>query len=139
VGAPTSISDILQRPEDCGDLRSLLRFLVPALFGDLPDRRGDPRGIKFARFRRPFALRDHNCDIGVRKPGKGHLPGDELETKIIRTWTYRTFGKQMHLHNYHGQGVHIGLVRWFSLFDSCRPGVKKFGGAVADGAAVVGS
>ena len=40
VGAPTSIGDALQALENGVDLWSLLRPLVPALLGDLPDRRG---------------------------------------------------------------------------------------------------
>ena len=139
MGAPTSVSGVLQIPENCVDLRSLLRFLVPALFSNLPDRRGDSWGIKVARFWWSFALRDQNCDIGVRKFGKGHPSGNELEMRTIKTWTCRTFGKQKHLHNDHGQGVHIALVRWFFLLDPYDPsGVKKFWSAVPDGAAVVG-
>ena len=139
MGAPTSVSDVLQIPKDCVNLWSLLRFLVPALFSDLPDRRGDSWGIKVARFWWSFALRDQNCDIGVRKFGKGHPSGNELETRTIGTWARRTPGKQTYLHNNHGQGVHITLVRWFLLLDPYDPSdVKKFWSAVTDSAAVVG-
>ena len=50
VSAHTRLSKILEILEDDIDLRSLLRFLVPALFGNLPDRRGHSWGIKVKRF-----------------------------------------------------------------------------------------
>ena len=89
----TRISKILEILEDGVGLRSLPRFLVPALFGDLPDRWGHSWGINAARFRRSFALRDRDHDLVVCKFGKGHPSGHKLEAGTIRASICHTFGK----------------------------------------------
>ena len=69
----------------------------------------------------------------VRPSGKGRPSGCELEQESIRTWTDRAFGKQTHLYDNHGQGVHIGLLRRPSLLIPYRPsGVNTLRGAVTD-------
>ena len=81
MGTTTSVSNSLEISEDEVDLWSLLRFLMPALLGDLPDCRSHSWGIKTTRFWWPFALRDHNGDVGIREFREGHLSGRELGTK----------------------------------------------------------
>ena len=49
MGAPTSVSNLPEVLEDEVDLWSLLFFIVPAFFGDLPDCGGHPRGVKATR------------------------------------------------------------------------------------------
>ena len=83
VGAPTSVKDIFEILEDGLGFQSLLRFPVPALFGDLPDSRGNSRGFKTNWLRWSLPLRDHNCDVGVRMVRKRHLPSRKLEGETI--------------------------------------------------------
>ena len=49
VGTRTRVSGGFEILEDGIDLRSLLRLLVPTLFGDLPDRWGHSWGSKWMR------------------------------------------------------------------------------------------
>ena len=79
MGAPTSgVGDVPKRLEDCVGVWSLLRFLVPALLGDPPDRLGHSWSFKRVGFRWPFALRDLNDNGGVRRIGIWLLPSREL-------------------------------------------------------------
>ena len=135
----TRVNEIFEISKDSVDLRSLLRFPAPALLRDHPDRRGHPWGFETARLLWAFARCDQNGDAGVRDFGEGHLSGHELGTKVIRAWTDHAFGKQTHLHDDHRQGVHIGLIRPFSLLEPYdTPDIEKLWGAVTDRAAVVG-
>ena len=134
----TGVNEIFEISKDSVDLWSLLRFLVPALLRDHPDRRGHSRGVETARLLWSFALRDHSDDAVYRDSGEGDLSGHELGTKVIRAWTDHAFGKQTHLHDDHRQGVHIGLIHPFSLLEPYDTPVEKLGGAVTDRAVVVG-
>ena len=139
VHTRTRVSKILERPEDCIDLRPLIRFPVPALLGNLPDRRGNSWSIKAVRCWWSFPLRDQDYDVGVRKFWERHISSRELKTNMIRTWTHRTFGNQTRLHNNHRQGVHIGFLRWFSLLDPYGTHrAEELGSGVTDRTAVVG-
>lgn len=134
----TCLNNVLEIPQDSFDFGSLLRFLVPALLCDLPDRRSHSRGFKVTRFWWPFILKEQNNDAVLRGFGEGHLSGHELETKTIGTWACHTFGKHAYLHNDHRQGIHIRLICRFSLLDPYAPfEVKKFGRTVAHRVAVV--
>ena len=93
VSTRTRFSKIFEILEDGVDFRSLLRFLVPTLFGDLPDCRGHSRGFKRTRLWWSFALRDHKDDSGVRNSGIGNLSGRELGVKTVRTRIYMVSGK----------------------------------------------
>ena len=81
VSTRTCSGEIFERSEDMFDVWSLLRFLVPALLGDLPDRWGHSWDFKRSRFRRAFPLRDHEEDPVDLEFRKGHLSGRELKTK----------------------------------------------------------
>ena len=78
--ARTRVSKIFKILEDHVDLRSFIGFLVPALFSDLPDRRGYSWGIKLKRFWWASAPSDQNDDVVVHVFGEGHLSGRKLET-----------------------------------------------------------
>ena len=139
MGPPTSVGNALEILKDGFDLRSLPRSLAPAFFGNLPDRPGHPWGFKAARLRWSFALKNLNGDFWISPPWEGDLSGRELETKTIRTWTGRTFGKRACLHDDHRQRIHVRPVRWFFLliaYDAS--GVEKLGGTVPDREAAVG-
>ena len=70
---------------------------------------------------------------------EGLFPSHELKTKIIRTWTGRTFGERACLHNDHRQRVHIGLIRRpRQLFLFGPYNAEEFGGTVAVRAAIGG-
>lgn len=57
AGTPTSgVGDVPKRLDDGVGVWSFLRFLVPALLGDLPDRLGHSWNFKGVWFRWPFAL-----------------------------------------------------------------------------------
>ena len=92
MGAPTSVSDVLEILEDSLDLGSVLRFFIPALLGNLPNHCGHSWTIKTERLWRSLAPRDFNDDGGVRYPDIGHLSGRELETKTVRIWTCTLLG-----------------------------------------------
>jgi len=83
MGTPTSVENSFETLEDSLGFRSLLRFLVPALSGDLPDFSGYSRGFKTAWFRWTLPLRNHDGNIVVRMFGKRHLPGRKLEGGVI--------------------------------------------------------
>jgi len=83
MGVLTRVGEIFKVLEDGLGFRPLLRFLVPALFGDLPDCRGNPRGFEASRFRRSLPFRDHDRDIVVCIVRKRHLPGRNLEGEMI--------------------------------------------------------
>jgi hypothetical protein len=87
VRTKTRVDKIFEMLDDDIDLRSLLRYLVPAFFGNLPDCRGHPWGIKVARFWWSLAPRNHHCDSQVRKFRKRHLSRHKLETETVGTWT----------------------------------------------------
>ena len=135
MGAPTGASNPLEILEDGVGFWSLLRFLVPTLLGDPPDRLGHSWSLKGVGFRWSFALQDLNDDGVVQKSRIGLFPGRELEMKIIRTQTYAPL-EQTYLDYDHRQGVHIRLDGQFILrpyaFD-----IEKLGSAVTDRAAVV--
>jgi len=102
VSAHTRVSKmIFERLEDGVDFRSFLRFLMPTLLSNLPDRRGHPRGIKGTRSLWSLASCDHDDDIVVRELWKRYLSGRKLKTKAIRTQMYHTFVKWIYLHNDH--------------------------------------
>ena len=134
----TRVRRILKILEDGVDLRSLLRFLAPAFFGNLPDRRGNSYGIKTGRFWWSFAPQNLPFDIGVFELRKGDFSCRELGTETIGTGANDNLEKQTHLHNDHRQGVHIGLIRRFYLlgpYDS--HGFEELGGAVTERTALV--
>jgi hypothetical protein len=132
------VRKILKTLEDDVDLQSLLRFLVPAFFGNLPDRRGNSYGIKAGRFWWSLAPQNLPFDIGVVEFGKGDFSCRELETETIGTGVNHNFGKQTHLYNDHRQGVHIGLIRRFYLLGPYDPhGFEELGGAVTERTALV--
>ena len=78
MGAPTGVGDFFEILEDDLSFRSLLRFIVPAPFGDLPDCRGYSGELKFSWFRWPLPLRDHDCDVVIGIFRKRHLSGRKL-------------------------------------------------------------
>ena len=87
VRTKARVDKIFEMLDDDIDLRSLLRYLVPAFFGNLPDRRGHPWGVKVARFWWSLASGNHHCDSQVRKFRKGYLSRHELEMEAVGTWT----------------------------------------------------
>jgi len=82
MGVLTRVGEIFKTREDGFGFWSLLRFLVPALFGDLPDCQGNPRGFEASRLRRSLPSQDHDVDILVRIVRKRDPPGRKLEWKI---------------------------------------------------------
>jgi len=83
VGALTGVSEVFKTLKDDLGFWSLLCFLVPALFGNLPDCRGNPRSFKASRLRRSLPLHNHDGDTVVRIFRKRHPPGRKLEGEII--------------------------------------------------------
>ena len=83
MGAPTIFIDTLETLENGVGFQSLLRFLAPALFGDLPDTCGHSGSFKAARLRRSLPFRDHEGDIVVRIVWKRHMSGRKLKGKMI--------------------------------------------------------
>ena len=79
----TRVSGMFEPLEDDLGFRSLLRFLVPALFGNLPDRWSNSRGFEasWLRWSLLFPENDGNGDIII--VGKWHLPGRKLEGETI--------------------------------------------------------
>ena len=116
VSVHTRVSKIFEKPEDGVDLRSLLRFLLPALLRDLPDSRGHSWGIEGTRLGWSPAFRDHDYDIVVREFGKGHLSGHELETKTIRTWAHHVFSNgytsTMTIAREYTSDIVVGSLSW---------------------------
>jgi len=83
MGVLTGVGEIFKTLEDGFGFWSLLRFLVPALLGDLPDCWGNPRGFGTSWLWRSLPFRDHDRDTVVRAVRKRHLPGRNLEGKIV--------------------------------------------------------
>ena len=78
--ARTRVNKIFKISEYHVDLRPFIGLLVPALFSDLPDRRGYSWGTKLTRFWWATAPSDQNDNVGVRVFGEGYLSGRKLET-----------------------------------------------------------
>lgn len=83
VGAPTRVSEIFKILEDVLGLRSLLRFLMPALFCDLPDQQGYSGGLEAAWLRWSLPPQDQGDNIMIHVFGKRHLPGRKLEGQMV--------------------------------------------------------
>ena len=83
MGAPTIFIDTLETLENGVGFQSLLRFLAPALFGDLPDTCGHSRSLEATRLRRSLSFRDHEGDIVVCMVWKRHMSGRKLQGKTI--------------------------------------------------------
>ena len=77
------------------DSRSLLRFLVPAHFGNPPNVWSESWGFKGIWFLWSFPLREQRINVDVIKLLKRHLPGRELEQKDVTPvetppWSWHT-------------------------------------------------
>ena len=81
--APTRISEFFKILEDDLGFRSLLRFLAPALFGDLPDRQGNSRSFEASWLLWSLPLRNQEEDVVVCIVRERHLPSRKLEGEMI--------------------------------------------------------
>lgn len=93
MGAPTSVKEIFETLENGVGFQSLLRFLVPTLFGDLPHSSGNSRSFEAAWLWRSLPLRNHDGDIVVRVFWKRHPPCRKLEGQMVSAWIYCTSTK----------------------------------------------
>ena len=106
---------IFKSLEDDVSLWSLLWFLVPARFSDLPNVRGQPRSFKALGFLWPHPIRDLDHDAEVCESRKWSASCHQLKTKnIFQIDTLRLRG-QTYRHNDHGQRVNVTLRRHLFL------------------------
>ena len=80
---PTRVKEGFKILEGGLDFQSLLRFLMPALSGDLPDSRGNSWGFEASWLRWSLPLRDHDGDVMIREVRERHLPSRKLEGEMI--------------------------------------------------------